>query len=120
MNKKKLIDNLGWGFTLWLIGYFLGVLFFMVVPQNQIGWFITPIGIAITLFVLFKKIKSTNFNYYLMLGVSWTAIAVFFDYLFIVKAFNPADGYYKFDVYLYYAFTFLLPILAGFLKSRKN
>ena len=43
--------------------------------------------------------------------------AIVLDYLLIVKALNPADGYYKLDVYLYYALTFILPLAA---YSRKK
>jgi len=51
---------------------------------------------------LIKKIKGDSFKYYLLLAISWTLIAIIFDYLFLVKVFKPADGYYKLDVYLYY------------------
>lgn len=116
MTKQFLKDALGWGFTLWLIGYALGVILFFVVPANVIGWIIMPIGIIITLLVLFKKVRGESFRYYLYLAIAWTLIAIVFDYLFIVLALHPADGYYKLDVYLYYGFTFVLPLLAG---SRK-
>lgn len=118
MNKKVLIDTLLWGFLLWLIGYGLGILLFTLVPPTAIGWIITPIGTAIALFILFKKIKSTSLQYYLLISVVWTLIAVVFDYFFLVKVFKPADGYYKFDVYLYYALTFVLPLLVGWKKIK--
>lgn len=118
MNKKLFKDALGWGFILWLIGYGLGMILFSVVPLFLIGWIIMPIGIAITLWILFKKIKSRSIKYYLLLSIVWALIAVIFDYFFLVKAFNPADGYYKFDVYLYYALTFLLPLLVGWVKLK--
>lgn len=76
-----------------------------------------PIGILLTLLVLFKKIKLTSLKNYLFLAIGWTLIAIICDYLFLVKVFNPADGYYKLDVYLYYFLTFLLPILAGWKKQ---
>jgi hypothetical protein len=38
--------------------------------------------------------------------------------LFIVKLLNPADGYYKADVYLYYALTFISPLIVGWWKER--
>lgn len=120
MTKQFLKDAFLWGFTLWLIGYLLGIALFAIVPLNLLGWIIMPIGVAITLFVLFKKIKSYNFRYYLLLAVSWTFIAMFFDYFFLVKVFKPADGYYKLDVYLYYALTFALPILVGLKKTFKK
>ena len=120
MNRKVLIDTVGWGFLLWLIGYGLGIMLFTIVPAFLIGWIITPIGTAITLFILIKKIKSTSLFYFLTLSIVWTLIAVVFDYIFIVKAFNPPDGYYKFDVYLYYILTFILPLVVGFYKTGQK
>lgn len=107
------MDTVGWGFILWLIGYVLGIVLFVFVPSALLGWVIMPIGIVITLWVLLKKIKSRSLRYYLLLGVIWTLIAIFFDYIFLVKLFKPSDGYYKLDVYLYYILTFLLPLAVG-------
>jgi hypothetical protein len=54
-------DTIGWGVLLWLIGYALGFVLFAFVPASLLGWVITPIGTAITLWVLFKKIHATHF-----------------------------------------------------------
>ena len=113
------MDTLGWGFLLWLFGYGLGILLFTIVPASAIGWIITPIGTLITLYVLFKKI-SGSFKHYLLISVSWTLIAIVFDYFFLVKAFNPADGYYKLDVYLYYTLMFILPLIVGWRKTAET
>lgn len=120
MNKQFFKDSLGWGFILWIIGYALGMILFPIVPPATIGWFIMPMGTVITLWVLFKKIKSESLQYYLLLGVAWTLIAVVFDYVFLVKALNPADGYYKLDVYLYYVLTLTLPCIVGWRKKEKS
>lgn len=120
MNKQLLKDALGWGIILWLIGYALGFVFYFVLPPSIMGWVIMPIGAVITLFVLFKMIKSTEFKHYLILAVVWTVIAVVFDYLFLVQLFKPADNYYKLDVYIYYALTFALPLIVGGWKDRKK
>jgi len=120
MTKKFLKDSLGWGFALWLIGYVLGIILFAIVPPSMIGWVIMPIGLIIMLWVLFKKVGGDSFQYYVMLAVIWTVIAVVFDYLFIVKAFKPADGYYKPDVFLYYALTFVIPLIYGWWKKSKS
>lgn len=117
MNKQFLKDSLGWGFVLWLIGYALGMILFLIVPPSILGWVIMPIGIVITLWVLLKKVKENSFQHYLALAIVWTIIAVIFDYLFIVKALKPADGYYKLDVYIYYALTFALPLIIGWRKK---
>lgn len=118
MTKQFYKDAFGWGFLLWLIGYALGIALFAVVPQNLLGWVIMPIGIIITLWVLFKKVKADSFQYYALLAVVWVLIAIVFDYFFLVKMFNPADGYYKLDVYLYYALTIMLPLIVGWRKKK--
>ena len=120
MNRQFYKDALGWGFILWLIGYALGIILFSSVPLSMIGWIILPIGTAITLWVLFRKVTSEAFQYYLFLAVSWTLIAVVFDYFFLVKVFKPTDGYYKLDVYLYYILTFVLPLIVGWRKQTNR
>lgn len=116
MTKQFYKDAFMWGFILWLIGYLLGIVFFAVVPVSLIGWVIMPIGIFITLWVLLKKLQANSLKYYGMLAVVWLLIAVICDYFFLVKVFNPIDGYYKPDVYLYYALTLILPLLVGWRK----
>lgn len=116
MNRRLIIDALGWGVVLWLIGYVLGFVLFFVFPPALLGWVIMPIGVLISLWVLIKKIKGKSLRYFLTLAATWTLIAVTFDYLFLVKLLKPADGYYKLDVYLYYFLTFLLPLAVGWSK----
>ena len=120
MNKQFFKDSFGWGFLIWLIGYALGFALFFAVPAGAIGWVIMPIGIVITLWVLFKKIHGADFGYYAKLAVIWTLLAIVLDYFFLVKMLKPADGYYKLDVYLYYALTFILPLIVGSIKSKRS
>jgi uncharacterized membrane protein len=117
MLKQFLKDAVAWGFGLWLIGYVLGILLFAIVPPAMIGWVIMPVGVLIALWILWKKVKGESFRYYVLLALVWVLIAVVCDYFFLVKAFKPADGYYKLDVYLYYALTFILPLLVGWRKT---
>jgi len=120
MSKKQIVlSNIFWGCILWLFGYILGIVFFTFVPKDQIGFYILPLGTALTLWVLMKKIKREEFLCYFGVGVFWTVIAVILDYLFIVKLFKSND-YYKPDVYLYYALTFVLPLLVGWYKKSKG
>lgn len=116
MTKQFLKDALGWGFILWLIGYALGMILFSVMPVYMIGWIIMPIGTALTLGVLFKKVRGDSFRYYALMALVWVLIAIVLDYFLLVKAFNPPDGYYKPDVYVYYALTFVLPLIVGWRK----
>ena len=110
-------DALGWGIVLWFIGYVLGIVLFFVLPASLIGWAVLPVGTIITFWVLLKKINSRDFRYYCLLAVAWTAIAIAGDYLFIIRVLNPADGYYKPDVYLYYTLTLIFPLVAGWWKK---
>lgn len=111
LNKHLVKDSLGWGFVLWLIGYLLGFVFFFALPPLLIDWAILPIGLLLTGWVLLKQVQGVNFRHYLIVAVVWTVIAIIFDYLFIVQALKPIDGYYKLDVYLYYLLTFALPLV---------
>jgi hypothetical protein len=120
MPKKFLKFSLLWGLILWVFGYVLGMIFFPFVPNQILGWVITPFGIALTLWVLFKKATGESVKDYFYLALTWTVIAVALDYLFIVKALKPQDGYYKPDVYFYYAVTFVLPLIIGFMKTKKT
>ena len=117
MNTRLLRDAFGWGAILWLIGYLLSCALFFYVPPALLGWILMPVGAAITLWVLFKKVKGPSFGHYVVVALVWTALAMVLDYIFIVKLFNPAD-YYKADVYLYYALTLLLPLAFGWWKMH--
>ena len=110
-------DALGWGFVLWLVGYALGVLLFAFVPASLIGWIIAPFGTAMAVWVAFKKVKADSLRSFGLLALVWLSIAIVGDYVFIVKAFKPADGYYKPDVYVYYALTVAVPLFAGWRKD---
>ena len=118
MTIKLLKTALIWGFVLWLIGYILGIVLFAILPPSIIGWVIMPIGILITLWILFKKVNFKTVQDYLVIGIVWTLIAIICDYFLLVKLFNPADGYYKLDVYIYYLVTFSLPVIVGWLKTK--
>jgi hypothetical protein len=117
--KIFLKDALGWGVALWAFGYILGIVLFFVVPANIVGWVIMPFGILATLWVLWYMINADNLQHYFVLSVAWTIIAVVLDYFLLVRVFKPVDGYYKIDVYLYYALTFVLPLLVGWFKTQK-
>jgi hypothetical protein len=91
-----------------------------VVGASLVGWLIMPIGVAVTCWVLVNKIRSEGIAHYALLGLVWTLIAIVFDYVFIVVTFHPADGYYKPDVYAYYALTFVLPVLIGWWKTTRQ
>ena len=119
-SKRFLKDAVGWGFILWLIGYVLGLVLFFIVPIPLIGWILMPVGIAIALWVLWKKIRTDDFRHYVSIAVAWTMIAVVLDYLLIVKAIDPPDGYYKLDVYLYYALTLVMPLIVGWRKQAMS
>ena len=109
-------DVLGWGLLLWFMGYLLGFVFYGLVPPALIGWFVMPLGIGLTCLVLWRWCRVSSTTEALLLGAGWSAIAVACDYFFIVKLLNPADGYYKFDVYLYYLITLVLPLAAARLR----
>jgi hypothetical protein len=116
---KIFLNTVFWGFVLWLFGYILGIVFFAFLPKDQIGWYILPFGFAFMLWVLVRKIKREELMCYFGLGLIWTLMALALDYIFIVKLLKSAS-YYKLDVYVYYALTFVLPIAVGWQKFKNK
>jgi hypothetical protein len=119
LSSETLKDTLLWGTLLWLLGYLVSVALFAIVPVSMIGWIILPIGVVATLLILFFRVRSRSLSHYVVIAVAWTLIAIVLDFLLIVKLFKPEDGYYKFDVYLYYLLTFTLPLVVGLIKRHR-
>lgn len=116
---KIFLNTVFWGFVLWLFGYILGFVFFAIAPKELIGWYILPFGVAFTLFVLIKRVSRSEFGCYFGLGLIWTIMAIVLDYFLLVKMLNTTN-YYKIDVYIYYILTFILPLLVGWYKFKKE
>jgi hypothetical protein len=112
--REQLIDTLGLGLFLWFIGYIASIILYFLVPSEMIGWILfvlfTPVFIVIT-FARFRK-RLLPFRYYVVVSVTWTGIAILFDFLFIVNLFKP-DNYYHLSVLLYYLETLLVPLIMG-------
>ncbi|MEW6721871.1 MAG: hypothetical protein AB1324_01265 [Candidatus Micrarchaeota archaeon] len=116
---RRWMGFLGWGLALWLLGYALGIAFFFLLPPSIFGWAVMLIATPVTVFVALKKIEARSVREYLPVALLWTAMAVILDYIFIVILLGSPD-YYKPDVLVYYALTFLIPIASGFWKSRRT
>jgi hypothetical protein len=113
MRADRLRDRFGWGIALWLVGYLLGIVLYFLVPPSTIGWVMMPVATLLTAAVLWGRVRARALEDFAMISLIWTAIAIAGDYLFIVRLLHPPDGYYKPDVYLYYALTFGLPLIIG-------
>jgi len=108
-----------WGVALWFFGYLLGIVLFAFVPKEVIGWYIMPLGCAVTLWVLWRKIHEQSLPSYILIGFIWTTLAVVLDYVFLVRLFASTD-YYKLDVFVYYATTFFLPVVVWWYKACRK
>lgn len=112
--RTRLIDTLVLGFVIWLIGYVASIILYGFVPHDILGWVLFIVFLPLLLYVPYVRFRerSETSLYYLMVALVWVAVAVVFDYIFIVKLFDSPD-YYKPDVLVYYAVTFLAPFLVG-------
>lgn len=113
-------DCLVWGVLLWLAGYLLSFVLFAFVPVAVIGWYVMPVMLLLTGLVLWTRVRVAPTSRALILALSWCAIAIVLDNLFIVRLLDPVDGYYKPDVYIYYAVTLLLPPIAALLRRGRD
>jgi hypothetical protein len=116
--SEKIKNMLFWGFILWLVGYIAGIVIFFIVPEQYIGWIITPLATLFTIWVLIHKVKRPELQCYFGTGLVWTAMAIILDYFFNVVLFKIGNSYYKPDVILYYFLTFTLPIAVGYWKFK--
>ena len=118
--KTTLVDALLLGIFVWLIGYLAGIVLYFFLSPDILGWVLfaifTPIVILLC-YIRFGK-REESISYYAFVAAVWLIVAVVFDYLFLVKLLNP-PVYYKLDVYIYYASTFLIPFLVGVKFGRK-
>lgn len=118
--KGALVDTLGLGFGLWLLGYIAGIALFFTPFKDTLGWVIFAFFTPMTILVAYLRFRdrTRSLMYFVMVGVAWTAIAVVLDYLFIVLLFN-SQGYYKLDVFVYYAAMLLIPVGIGSALAKK-
>lgn len=112
--QQKLVDTLAGGFGLWILGFALGMMLFPFVPVARLGWFIVPVMAIVTVYVAYQRLRHSDetIGYFVLVGITWLAIAVVLDYLLIVKAF-AAENYYDADIFIYYALSLLIPIVVG-------
>ena len=120
MTKTMLVDAPALGIFVWLIGYLAGIVLYFFLSPDILGWVLFVIFIPIVILLCYRRFSNRNesISYYAFVAAAWLIIAVVFDYLFLVKLLNPPI-YYKLDVYIYYASTFLIPFLVGVRFGRK-
>ena len=114
MTKTILVDAPALGIFVWLIGYLAGIVLYFFLSPDILGWVLFAVFTPIVILLCYRRFRKRNesISYYAFVAAAWLIIAVAFDYLFLVKLLNPPI-YYKLDVYVYYASTFLIPFLVG-------
>jgi hypothetical protein len=118
--REKVLDTLGAGIVLWVIGYAAAMVLFLFVPATAIGLIVLPIMIPVTVYFSYTRLRAgaKSVPYLVLVGATWALIAVALDYALLVNAFNVQD-YYDLDVSMYYALTFLVPVLVGLEYKRR-
>jgi hypothetical protein len=118
--QQQLNDTFGLGTLLWLIGYLASMVLYFSPLSYALGWVILVIFTPFTIWVTWWWFKGRTLplRYYAEVGLSWAAIAIVLDYLFIVLLFH-SPGYYQPDVFVYYALMVLIPVGVGvYLRGR--
>lgn len=85
------------------------------------GWVLFIVFTPVTVLVAYLRFhkRELPLAHYLLVAASWAAIAIVFDYAFIVVMFN-STSYYKLDVFAYYAAAFLIPIGMGVKYAKRG
>ena len=112
--RTRLTDTLGLGVCLWLIGYVASLALFFTPLKGVMGWVLFVILTPVTAYIAYRVFRNRKkeLTYYAIVAVSWLAVAIVLDYIFIVTLYSKPN-YYAPDVFAYYAVTFLLPLLVG-------
>ena len=120
MTKTILVDAPALGIFVWLIGYLAGIVLYFFISPDLLGWVLFAIFTPLVILLCYKRFgqREERISYYGFVAAVWLIVALVFDYLFLVKLLNPSV-YYKLDVYVYYASTFLIPFLVGVEFGRK-
>jgi len=117
--NDRLIDTLFRGIVVWAIGYAMvyyivtipGYPRVMVQPPVLVGMSagITMVtgGIA---YLRFRRRPGLGWKYASLVGGSWLAVALVFDFLLIVLLFG-AYGYYRPHIVVYYLLTLIVPTI---------
>lgn len=121
MHHQYLRDTLGLGLAFWLIGYLLSLVLYFIVPPEVMGWILFVVLTPVMAGVTWRWFRGRDLpvTYFLKVAGAWTVIAVVGDFLFIVLLFS-AQNYYRADVLIYYAVTFLIPLGVGVGLMRKR
>jgi len=116
--KQWIKDTAGLGIFLWLIGYLAALLLFCSPFAGIMGWILLAVLTPVTIVIMWWWFRARDLPlvYYAKVGIAWTVIAVVLDYLFIVLLFQAT--YYGYDVFVYYALTFLIPVGVGLYLNR--
>lgn len=107
------------GILLWLLGYVASLVLFFTPFSGVMGWIMIIIFTPVTFVFVWWwfKGRTRSLAYYAGAGLAWAALAAVLDYLFIVLLFQAA--YYGPDVFVYYAITFLVPVVVGLIKFHQ-
>ena len=119
--KQLVKDTAGLGTALWLIGYLASLVLFFTPYAGVMGWILLAVFTPVTILIVlwwFRKRERLPLQYYAGVGAAWVLIAIVLDYLFIVLLFHA--NYYGIDVFVYYAVTFLIPVVVGLLVNRSR
>jgi len=119
--KERLIDTVGLGVALWLVGFAASIMLWGTVSPDMIGWVLFVIFLPLMLYVPYRRFRNRkeSVGYYFLVSAVWALIAITFDYVFIVKMFS-STSYYKLDVFVYYTITFFAPFLIGTRYGMKS
>ena len=118
--KTTLVDAPLLGIFVWFTGYLAGIVLYFFLSPDILGWVLFAIFTPIVILLCYMRFgkREESISYYAFVAAVWLIVAVVFDYFFLVKLLNPPI-YYKLDVYIYYASTFLIPFLVGVKFGRK-
>ena len=128
MSKKLITKNLLFGFLSWLIPFVVSFLFFkpggeLAVPYATFKSTIMVVGVISGCYLLFRYFKYVEQDFIrngVIVGLSWFAINIILDALFLIPIMKTTFADYFMSIGLSYISIPIISIAMGYLLERKT
>ncbi len=115
---KKFYKLIGYGVIIWIVAYMVATIFVVLNSQNTIlAWAVTALAALLTTFFLARSLNISSVKEILKYAVAWVITGFILDAL-ITTHFTGWEFFMKWNIWISYALSFAVVILAAKLKRK--
>jgi len=105
--SRLILDSLGFGILLWIVGLVIGISLTSDFP-GVVGWIVVAVLFPLSALVAYGRLRN-DFSWLrtLLVATAWAGTAIVLDLTFVAPY---VGAYYDISVYAYYLGMFLVPL----------